>query len=375
MGALFLTQGSWATISKLSFIASDIMTVDHPTVDANETVLAAVQKLVNSHLSAIPVIDADRKLAGMLTQTDILQLVAQGQNVDAVRNGDATRGYAALGPRDTLENPQDAVLNGVDVAPVVENGILLGVVTPVEVVVEQRLIEVLGQGASNLNREISPNDEMYGGLRGMYLEQGMVALIQIMRALQRAELPSPERILDFPCGHGRVLRFLRAAFSDAELTACDINREGVDFCAAAFNAEAVYSDDDPSKIPLEGRFDLVWVGSLFTHLDRGQWLEFFSFLMDKTAPGGLLVFTTMGPLHSPSLRTLGLRDDQIQEILDDYARDGFGYQIYGWSSDWGLTVCSREFVVSAIEAHPEIRLLDYAPSSWELQNVVACAKS
>jgi SAM-dependent methyltransferase len=159
------------------------------------------------------------------------------------------------------------------------------------------------------------------------------------------------------------------------LTACDINREAVDFCAANFDAAAVYSDDDPSKIPLQGRFDLIWVGSLFTHLDRTQWLDFFSFLADRTAPGGLLVFTTMGPLPSFSLRTLGMWDDQIRDMLDGYARDGFGYSEYKWTSDWGLTICSREFVVGAIEAHAEMRLLGYEPGTWGLQNVIACAKS
>lgn len=351
------------------------MTVDHPTVDANETVFDAAHKLVNSYLSAIPVIDADRKLTGVLTQLDILQLVVQRQDLDAVLNRDATRGYAALGPADTLQTPQDAALNGLEIAPVVEDGVLLGVVTPVEVAVEQSIRSVLGESASNLSREISPDDEMYGGSRGLYLEQGVSALVHIKRSCESAGMRSPRRILDLPCGHGRVSRFLRAAFPDADLTACDIDREAVDFCAASFEAEPVYSAEDPSRIPLQGQFDLVWVGSLFTHLDRTQWRDFFSFLVDRTAPGGLLVFTTMGPLHSFSLRTLGMWDDQIRDMLDGYTRDGFGYSEYKWTSDWGLTICSREFVENAIESSGELRLLSYELGTWGLQNVIACAKS
>ena len=59
-----------------------------------------------------------------------------------------------------------------------------------------------------------------------------------------------KRILDLPCGHGRVLRYLSAAFPEAEITACDIMREGVDFCASTFGAIPVYSQDDPQQIPL-----------------------------------------------------------------------------------------------------------------------------
>ena len=47
-------------------------------------------------------------------------------------------------------------------------------------------------------------------------------------------------MLDFACGHGRVMRTLKAAFPDALLTACDIDRDGVDFCARTFGAAPVY---------------------------------------------------------------------------------------------------------------------------------------
>ena len=358
----------------MSFTAGDIMTPDYPTACADETVFDATQKIVASHIPAIPVVDGDRKLTGVLTQVDILQLVAQGSDIAAMRNRDAARGYTALEPGDTLEEPRDAVMNGVGITPVVKDGRLLGVVMPIDVSVEQRLLDVLGERAMNLKREISPHDEMYDGLRGMYLQQGVAALMRVKRAMRLASLRDASRILDLACGHGRVLRFLGAAFPEAELTACDINRDGVDFCAATFDAKPVYSDADPSKIPLQGEFDLVWVGSLFTHLDRARWLDFLSFAVDKVASGGVLVFTTLGPLHSPALRDFGLVDDQIGAILDDYERDGFGFQNYVDNADWGLTVCSEEFVVSAIESRPEVRLLDYAPSNWGLQNVVACAK-
>ena len=88
----------------------------------------------------------------------------------------------------------------------------------------------------------------------------------------------PPRILDFPCGHGRVLRYLRAEFPQAEITACDLLRDGVDFCAANFGAIPVYSDPDPSRIGLpRDAFDLIWVGSLFTHFDAARWAKSFSF--------------------------------------------------------------------------------------------------
>jgi SAM-dependent methyltransferase len=255
----------------------------------------------------------------------------------------------------------------------VKEGKLLGVVMPIDVSVEQQLIAKLGPRASKLIREISPNDQMYNGVRGTYLQHGLWALVHIKQAMESAGISHARRVLDHACGHGRVMRFLRLAFPNAELTACDIQRDGVDFCASTFDARPVYSAPDPSQVPLEGKFDLIWVGSLFTHLDREAWLDFFSFLIDHLAHGGLLVFTTQD-WTSAGLRGFGLLDEQIRPMLEDYERDGFGYQDYQGSAEWGVTVCSRDFVVDRIQEQPSVRLTSYVPSAWGQQNVVACAK-
>lgn len=85
-----------------------------------------------------------------------------------------------------------------------------------------------------------------------------------MSAAQRSE---PSSILDFGCGYGRVLRVLRNEFPDARITACDVDRGAAEFCAQTFGATAVYSSTDPSEVRLGGKFDLIWVGAVFTHID------------------------------------------------------------------------------------------------------------
>ena len=171
--------------------AGDIMAVDFPSVDANETLRAAIQQIVEAHIPAIPVIDADRNLAGLLTQMDILHLVLQGRDIDTTQVGDAVHGYSALGLDDVLERPQDATVAGTGIGPVVRDGKLLGVVMPVDVAVEQQLVDTLGKRASSLNREISPDDEMYHGVRSTYLRDGLWALAQIKEAMKSAGLYAP----------------------------------------------------------------------------------------------------------------------------------------------------------------------------------------
>ncbi|MGG5887557.1 methyltransferase [Falsiroseomonas sp. HC035] len=53
------------------------------------------------------------------------------------------------------------------------------------------------------------------------------------RALGEAE---PQKILDLPCGFGRVTRVLRVRFPHASITACDLDREGVEFARRSSRA-------------------------------------------------------------------------------------------------------------------------------------------
>jgi len=85
-----------------------------------------------------------------------------------------------------------------------------------------------------MNRNISPDDDMYQGNDDHYFGVAESALQCIDAALQHAKRDRKKikKILDLPCGYGRVLRILRAAFPRARIVACDILKEGVDFCVS-----------------------------------------------------------------------------------------------------------------------------------------------
>ena len=75
----------------------------------------------------------------------------------------------------------------------------------------------------------------------------------IQLAMFAAKLERVESVLDFACGGGRVLRSLKAAFPDAELTACDTWQPGLRFCVETFGAKGVVSASDPADVRLGGR--------------------------------------------------------------------------------------------------------------------------
>src|SRR5437016_1497182 len=116
-------------------------------------------------------------------------------------------------------------------------------------------------------------DKTHGGLDDVqaglhYISVGLSALKIFEYAITEGFIPSSglRSILDLPCGHGRVSRILRSRFPGANLTVCDIDRDGVDFCVNRLGARGVYSCADFDKLDLGELFDLIWVGSLITHL-------------------------------------------------------------------------------------------------------------
>ena len=229
-------------------------------------------------------------------------------------------------------------------------------------------------------QEISPNDTMLvPKWPSHYFAQGRSALHCIEVARQAAGPAEVRTILDLPCGHGRVLRWLKAAFPDAAITACDLVRDGVDFCAQTFGAIPAYSAECPEEIPVYGPFDLIWCGSLLTHLDQDRWPGFLSFFHSVLAPHGLFVFTAQGRESVRWMRSgkfnYGIND--VPAILRAYDECGFGYQEYPADAlrNYGITLTSPSWVIGQIFRQPGLRLVHYIERGWDNhQDVVACVR-
>src|ERR1700733_14940972 len=116
---------------------------------------------------------------------------------------------------------------------------------------------------SEVDRRISPGETMGGD---NYFSIGESAVDVVVKACMASQLTEVNRVLDMPCGHGRVLRHLVRLFPDAAFDACDLDAAGVDFCAATFGARPILSKEDLASVEFDGNYDLIWVGSLFTHL-------------------------------------------------------------------------------------------------------------
>ena len=223
---------------------------------------------------------------------------------------------------------------------------------------------------------ISPLDGMFEGDFGHYFDVGRSALRCIELALLAARKEKPDRILDFGCGFGRVLRALRAAFPDSRLTACDLSSEAVDFCARTFHAEPVLSSEDISRIRIGGQFDLIWCGTLLTNVDWLQFRGFLALFRSLLVPGGALVFTTHGPFVARRLQegahNYGLDERLVPRLIDQYQRSGFGYLDYPREvrtrlglTRYGISVSTPAWVCHEIERLSGSEVLMYTEKAWD----------
>jgi SAM-dependent methyltransferase len=233
---------------------------------------------------------------------------------------------------------------------------------------------------SGVITDIGEGDEMYRPDRhDVYFRQALSALRCIRLALLTAGKREVHSLLDFPCGHGRVLRMLKAEFPDAKLTAGDINEDGVDFCERVFGAKPIYSAPRAKDVEIHDQFDLIWCGSLLTHLDLDRWEEFFNLLADSVAERGLFVFTAFGNWAASRLRSgeydYNLDEDGVERILAAFDQDGFGYSDYPGQALSGMSLTSPEWLLAQLAAHPELRLVSFMPRGWgRHQDVLACVK-
>lgn len=180
-----------------------------------------------------------------------------------------------------------------------------------------------------------------------------------------ADIEHVNSILDFGCGHGRVARHLRALFPGARMTFADVDRSGAEFCAAQFGGDALVTPKDFDKLAVPGDQDLIWLGSVFTHIDYVRMGLLFEKLFRALSPKGVLIGTFRG---EQMYRTYLANPDVAARdavLLRDYERTGIAYKRYpGWADDWGLSLVKPQHLIELGQRVPGARMIAYAEVGW-----------
>ncbi|MBU2233080.1 MAG: class I SAM-dependent methyltransferase [Alphaproteobacteria bacterium] len=219
-----------------------------------------------------------------------------------------------------------------------------------------------------------------------YMAVGVSAIQCVNLALQAAGSPVVNRILDIPCGHGRVLRHLKARFPDAHIDASDLDADGVAFCASQFGVNPILSTPELTQGNLPGNYDLIWVGSLLTHVGRPTFQRWMAYLTSNLSPTGVAVFSMHGRYSAVLNETFPYiaRDIWDGVIQPMFETTGYGYADYVEGdvglhgvieADYGISLAKPEIIIADAAAVPDSRIVLYSERGWiGHHDVIALAK-
>ncbi len=168
-----------------------------------------------------------------------------------------------------------------------------------------------------------------------YFLTGYQAWASLDHAVKAANLDwaSVESVLDFACGYGRSTRFLVQALPADRVWASDIDVDATKFVADSLGVHGVPSCADPEDLDFGRQFEVIYVGSLFSHLPEGRFGAWLRKLYQLLVPGGMLLFST----HS------------MKAFPEEADASGFTYREISETkrldtSEYGFTIATPEWV-------------------------------
>ena len=171
----------------------------------------------------------------------------------------------------------------------------------------------------------------------------------------------PGTMLDFASGYGRLTRFLVHEHLAGDVTVSDILTAGMEFQAAQFGVKTIVSTTRPEDFPVSGRYDLIFVASLFTHLPAATFTAWLRKLAGLLEPEGLLVFS----VHDESIAPVAVDGIAFESYSESRVLDANEY-----GSTWVTEAYVREQVAAVDPAFACVRL-PRALSDWQDVYVVS----
>jgi SAM-dependent methyltransferase len=236
------------------------------------------------------------------------------------------------------------------------------------------------------NVALSKHDYMYQFLKhhhvdsvrayAEYITSGahMVKILKDIVEQTGRNFSSINAFLDFASGYGRLTRYMIELIKPGQIWISDIKQGAVDFQIQQFGVNGVLSSEDPRQFKLNGQFDLIFVGSLFSHLPDetfGKWLQR---IYEMLSANGLLIFT----VHDESLNKNVQATKQdivyipVSEELNLLSKDG---RLPG--VQYGTAFVSEGYVGKQIKnlRHPSSLYKRFIKGMWGLQDVYILSKN
>ena len=168
--------------------------------------------------------------------------------------------------------------------------------------------------------------------------------------------------LEVGCGYGRIVRELRDELRAEAISVCDVIDEGARFTASEFGVRKVPVVEAMGP-EFTGAFDLVYLLSVYTHLNRAMIVENLAKVASLMRRGGVLVFTTHGAQSAAMAERYGQYWLDQGKLMTELERSGFYYERYPYYyAEYGLTwIVAAEVERLVASAAPALELVAHHP--------------
>jgi SAM-dependent methyltransferase len=228
--------------------------------------------------------------------------------------------------------------------------------------------------------QIHLDDDMFAGSLEHYESCGKQFARFAQRAAKLADMPSP-RVLELPCGYGRVTRHLVKCFEPAQIEVADIMVPAVDFTTSTFAVSGHYVVDPVNEfrgIPA-GAFDVAVMGSLLTHLSERNAQIVLEHFLAKLAAKGVAVVTTHG-VRAHEMLSSGVWFEVAPEdkvaLLSAYSAESYGFANYTpdqpfekktvdyIGKSYGVSLIPHAWMLRTVEKLG-CRVLEFSAGAWD----------
>ena len=134
-----------------------------------------------------------------------------------------------------------------------------------------------------------------GASAQVHLWSGTEDILLLKDLMEMYPAPKAEirQVLDFGCGCGRVARHALRGLGGTQLFGADVSQGDVDWCTANLPGTFVRCGTQP-PLPFEtNQFDLIYVISVFSHLEEQTARAWMAELSRICAPGGTILISTV----------------------------------------------------------------------------------
>jgi ubiquinone/menaquinone biosynthesis C-methylase UbiE len=218
----------------------------------------------------------------------------------------------------------------------------------------------------------------YGPNAEAYLAIGKRHVANMARILEENDcaLKGAKRILEFGCAAGRMIRHVQESAPDAELWGVDISAEHIRWCIDNLTPAIHFATNTiVPHLPFEdGFFDLIFSGSVFTHIEDIQeaWLLELGRVL---RPNGHL-YLTIHDEHTIRMLEDTHRTSRLAKMMDEQpiysANKGDFGMIVVWRGSGSQVFYDSRYFRSIVP--PFFRWQSHNPGAYEYQSAVLLEK-